>query len=60
MSEGACDRATREGGAQKRPEASEEKERPEASEGQGSQLAWLTEDMLKPSTRSGGMAERLK
>jgi len=22
--------------------------------------AWLTEDMLKPSTRSGGMAERVK
>ena len=25
-----------------------------------SQLAWLTEDMLKPSTRTGGMAARLK
>jgi hypothetical protein len=24
------------------------------------QLAWLTEDMLKPSTRSGGIAVRLK
>jgi hypothetical protein len=22
--------------------------------------AWLTEDMLKPSTRNGGMAERVK
>ena len=22
--------------------------------------AWLTDDMLKPSTRSGGMAERVK
>jgi hypothetical protein len=26
----------------------------------GRQLAWLTEDILKPSTRSGGMAERVK
>jgi len=24
------------------------------------QLAWLTDDMLKPSTRTGGMAARLK
>ena len=24
------------------------------------QLAWLTDDMLKPSTRSGGMAARVK
>ncbi len=27
---------------------------------QGIQLAWLTEDMLKPSTRTGGIAARLK
>ena len=26
----------------------------------GIQLAWLTEDMLKPSTRTGGIAARLK
>jgi hypothetical protein len=30
-----------------------------AAQGAG-QLAWLTEDMLKPSTRSGGMMTRLK
>jgi hypothetical protein len=24
------------------------------------QLAWLTDDMLKPSTRTGGIAARLK
>lgn len=24
------------------------------------QLAWLTDDMLKPSTRTGGMAARVK
>ncbi len=31
-----------------------------ASPARGIQLAWLTEDMLKPSTRTGGIAARLK